>query len=151
MLVSDTVAQVVSGSLLTPITFPNALPANYRRSKAWRSHYLGYWKEGVLKRNIFLIFVFDDKYGFCKYAMLRGRDAVSQRRKGKSYLRFQCGYEKHRVVIFCLDESYLHEEADIFDEMHRGLIAQHELNIGNIPQDFAVQCDDSFEGTENAA
>jgi hypothetical protein len=77
--------------------------------------------------------------------MLHGKDAVSRRRKDKSYLRFQCGHPKERVTIYCLDESFIHEEACIFDEMHKGILSRLNPPVIESFTDFAVQCDDSFE------
>lgn len=134
---------------------PNALPANLRRSKAWRSHYICQYSNNIMQQHVFLIFVMDEKYGFCKHSMVSGR-YLSVRRKGKTYLRFQCGYPKDRIVVLALHESCrsTDESKDLFTAMHEQFLERlNDLDSPwSAPQavvenftDFAAQCDGSFE------
>lgn len=149
-------------SFILSRTLPNALPVNVRRSKGWRSYFIGrYDSLKNLRETVFYIFVIDLEFGFRKHAAVHGRH-LSVRRKGKTYLRFQCGHPKDRVMIVAIHSSAHTEDGlSMFDALHKNFIERMTeldevmwqpsagVNRGKLETftDFAVQCNDSFAET----
>lgn len=142
-------------SFIVSRQLPNALPLNARRSKAWRNHFVGRFDNlKNLRETMFFIFVIDREFGFCKYTSVHGRH-LSVRRRGKTYLRFQCGHSKDRVMIVAIHSSARTEDgSSMFDAMHKNFIdrmtevdemwkAPAGINRGTI--EMSALCDDSFE------
>ena len=142
-------------SFIITRSLPNALPRNVRRSRAWRSHFIGRYDDlKNLRETLFFVFVVDREFGFCKYTAVHGRH-LSVRRKGKTYLRFQCGHEKHRVMIVAIHSSARTEDgSSMFDALHKNFIdrmsqvdemwkAPAGTTRGKL--ELSALCDDSFE------
>ena len=125
---------------------PHKFPENVRRSKAWRSHFLG--RKTQQKRNeVFLIFALDDAYGVCKHSIVFEWQ-LSRRRKGKTYLNFQTDYPKDRILIIRVKLENPKYNAQIaFDALHEHYVKMHKqpttwsppagLNRGRLPFSFA--------------